>query len=220
MPGARQYDARNCQYEKYVKGQSQFLTTGDVARWCHVTTNAVKKWIREKNLPAFKTPGGHFRIRVEDFEEFVARYRMPLADALRQARGAKVLVVDDDPDLLSSVVLALSDPGQRLTVSTASDGYEALISIGRLKPDIVILDLKMPRVDGLEVCRQLKTGADTRGIAIVVMTGFPTKANLKKLKEWGVEEVLPKPFSLEALLATVDRLLPGKVSAAAKLTPA
>lgn len=184
------------------------MTTGDVARRCHVSTNAVKKWIREKNLPAFKTPGGHFRIRAEDFEEFAGRYRMPSATAAPEARRAKILVVDDDSDLLSTVSLALSDPTLGLSVATASDGYEALIAIGRLKPDILILDFKMPRLDGMELCRRLKANPDTRGISIVVMTGFPTKQNLRKFSDLGIEHILPKPFSLSALMGTVLKLLP------------
>ena len=192
-----------------VKRKGRFLTTGDVARTCHVTTNAVKKWIRERNLAAFKTPGGHFRIRAEDFDEFVTRYRMPVAGGARDGRAAKVLVVDDDADLLQLVTMALSEPALGLAVETASDGYEALIAIGRLRPDLLILDLKMPRVDGIEVCRRLRSDPETERIAIVVMTGFPARQDVKRLKQWGIEEILAKPFAIQDLLGCVERLLPG-----------
>jgi excisionase family DNA binding protein len=190
-----------------LKGQRQFMTTGDVARSCQVTTNAVKKWIREKDLPAFKTPGGHFRIRREDFEAFLRKYRMPLMEGAPASGPAKVLVAEDDADLRSLLVMALSDPELGLEVESASDGYEALIAIGRLKPRVLILDLRMPRLDGIEVCRRLKSDPPTRDIAIVVTSGFASVPNVRKLKLLGVEEILPKPYSLPDLVAVVQRAL-------------
>lgn len=187
------------------------MTTGDVARSCHVTTNAVKKWIREKNLPAFKTPGGHFRIRAEDFEEFVQRYRMPITAVMPGRPAPKVLVVDDDTDIRNLVILALTDPPLHLTAEGAADGYEALIAIGRMTPDLLVLDLKMPRVDGFEVCRQLKSNEATKAIAILVMTGFSSKLDVRKLKQWGVEEILNKPFTIPDLVGTVQRLLGDRI---------
>jgi excisionase family DNA binding protein len=195
------------------------MTTGDVARSCHVTTNAVKKWIREKNLPAFKTPGGHFRIRAEDFEAFVQRYQMPVSAGSSRA-VPKVLVVDDDADILNLVIMALTDPPLGLTAEGASDGYEALIAIGRMTPDLLVLDLKMPRVDGFEVCRQLKSKDATKGIAILVMTGFPSKIDIRKLKQWGVEEILTKPFAIPDLVSMVQRVLGDRIQPQGRVTQA
>lgn len=194
------------------------MTTGDVARTCHVTTNAVKKWIREKNLPAFKTPGGHFRIRAEDFEEFVGRYRMPVTERTNRRSAPKVLVVDDDPDLLDLVVIALSDPALGLSVQGASDGYEALIAIGRITPDLLLLDLKMPRVDGIEVCRKLRSSPSTRGIAILVITGFPSKQDVRNLRQLGVSDILSKPFAIPDLVERVQGLLPGWFNSRTEIT--
>ena len=190
-----------------VRQQDQLMTTGDVARWCHVTTNAVKKWIRDKNLAAFKTPGGHFRIRTIDFEDFLTRYRMPMIDELRDRRTPKILVVDDDPAVRDMWIAALSDKTLGLAVAGASDGFEALILIGHLKPDVVILDIKMPRIDGLEVCRKIKANPNNKKIAIVVATGYPTRQNVKKAKELGVDAILTKPIGIDELTGTVLKVL-------------
>lgn len=186
--------------------REDLLTTGDIARRCRVTTNAVKKWIRERNLPAFRTPGGHFRIKEGDFDAFSAHYRFA-APVARAPKGRRVLVVDDDPAVLRVVVDALSEPQMGLTIASASDGYEALIAIGRFRPDVLVLDLRMPRVDGLEVCRLLKSSPATRDIAILVLTGYPTRANVRRWRERQVDAILTKPVKLADLVRQVRALV-------------
>lgn len=200
--------------------REDLLTTGDIARRCRVTTNAVKKWIRERNLPAFRTPGGHFRIHVDDFDTFTARCRADRR-ARRAARGRRVLVVDDDPAVLRVVVDALSEPELGLTVTSASDGYQALIAIGRFQPDVLVLDLRMPRVDGLEVCRLLRSSPATREIAIVVLTGYPSRANVRRWRELWVDAILRKPVPLEELVREVRAIVdaPPVRRAAASIRP-
>ena len=189
-----------------VNRREDLLTTGDIARRCRVTTNAVKKWIRERNLPAFRTPGGHFRIRAGDYDAFAARCRVDFPGP-RPTKGRRVLVVDDDPAVLGLVVEGLSACGMGLTVAGASDGYEALIAIGRFRPDILVLDLRMPRLDGLEVCRLLKSSAATRDIAILVLTGYPSRTNVRRWRQCRVDAILGKPVRLDVLVREVRTLV-------------
>jgi excisionase family DNA binding protein len=75
-------------------------TTGEIAALCHVTINAVKKWIASGKLSAFRTPGGHYRISREEFLVFLKKYKMEVKEALFPEHP-KVLIVDDEPDVIA-----------------------------------------------------------------------------------------------------------------------
>ena len=94
-------------------------------------------------------------------------------------------------------------------MATASDGYEAGAEMIRFAPDLVLLDLFMPGVDGFEVCRKIKSDPQTRNTVVVVMTGLPIEENLTRALECGADHCVPKPFQLVELAAKVDELLEG-----------
>ena len=119
---------------------------------------------------------------------------------------AHILVVDDEPDIVKLIVKILEHRGHR--VSTAKDGHEALELAPRAKPDVVVLDLNIPRVDGFEVCRRLKSNEATKRIPVVMMTAaFPTLEDAMKGIGLGADEYVVKPFLREVLIHNVERLL-------------
>lgn len=187
----------------------RFFTTSEVARYCAVTNDGVLKWIKSGKLRAFSTPGGHYRIASDDFRAFLGEYDIPIDEAF--FRGGEheraVLVVDDEPDIREIVrrVLEEIDPG--LKIEEASDGYEAGIKIGSLNPDLVIMDLRMPRVDGLSLCRSIRENPDTRGIKVLAITAFPEQDNIKKMYDAGADLCLIKPLQFEHFRLEVVRLL-------------
>src|SRR5215831_20764345 len=119
------------------------LTTGQAASHCQVSTPTVKTWIREGRLRAFKTPGGHARIAVDEFQRFLKRHRMPIYPTPPPPAG--VLIVDDEPQLVEMLVEFLTHHPRGFKIETASDGYEALIKLGSLRPALLILDAMMPK---------------------------------------------------------------------------
>ena len=115
----------------------------------------------------------------------------------------RILVVDDDRAVRESLRRSLSFNGY--TVDLAEDGVEALDAITNERPDALILDVMMPRMDGLEVCRQLRgTGDD---IPILVLTARDTVSERVSGLDAGADDYLPKPFALEELLARLRALL-------------
>jgi excisionase family DNA binding protein len=187
----------------------RFFTTSEVARYCAVTNDGVLKWIKSGKIRAFATPGGHYRISAEDFREFLQRFDMPIDESFfRGARRRRsVLIVDDEPDIRDIVrrTLAALDPDLR--IEDAADGYEAGIKIGTLQPDLVILDLMMPKVDGLQLCRSIRENPDTQGIKVLAITAFPEQDNVKKLYDAGADLCLIKPLQIEHFKLEVVRLL-------------
>jgi two-component system alkaline phosphatase synthesis response regulator PhoP len=120
---------------------------------------------------------------------------------------ARILVVDDEPDIVRAVVRLLNARGH--DVATARDGHEALEHVRRSPPDLVIVDLDLPRIDGLEVCRRIKSSEATRHIPVVMMTAaYLSVADANRGTRLGADEFLAKPFTKQVLLHNVARLLP------------
>ena len=120
---------------------------------------------------------------------------------------AYILVVDDEPDIVKLVTRLLEARGHR--VGVARDGEEALESATRERPDVIVLDLNLPRVDGFEVCRRLKSGEATRSVPIVMMTAaFPSVEQATHGIGLGADEYVVKPFVREVLVHNVERLIP------------
>ena len=139
------------------------LTTFEAARLCHVSPLSIINWVNAGRLPAFRTPGGHRRIRREDLITFMRDNGLPLPEELSQGAGRrKVLIVDDEPAILKLLAEQLKrqtkDPFE---VATASDGFEAGRLVASLRPDVVILDLRMPGVDGFQVCKTIRKAEGT-----------------------------------------------------------
>ncbi|MEE9615088.1 MAG: response regulator [Thermodesulfobacteriota bacterium] len=189
-----------------MKEDNRPYTTGEVASLCHVTINAVKKWIAAGKLEAFRTPGGHYRVKRDEFENFVTRYKLHIHEELF-TKKRKILIIDDEPHIVEYVKGALElDGGDSYAIETAGDGYEALIKVGDFKPDLLILDIRMPRIDGFEVCRRLRLEETTKGIKILAMTAFG-KDDMERIIQCGADRCLPKPLRVEKLRKDVERLL-------------
>jgi excisionase family DNA binding protein len=184
------------------------LTTGAIARRLGVSPPTVKKWIREGRLDAFRTPGGHHRVRVGAFRAFARRMALgPAAEtAGRRLREAAVLVVDDDPRFLHLVTEMLREPPGAFKVETAGDGYEALLRLGLSRPDLLILDLRMPDLDGLEVCRRVRADPVLSGTRILAVTGYGDEATEAAARAAGADDLLDKPIDLSVLRARVVAL--------------
>lgn len=117
-----------------------------------------------------------------------------------------ILIVDDEAPILDLVRFTLEDADVR--VVEASDGAEALVLARRIKPDLVLLDVQMPRLNGLEVCRQLRLEPAFARTPIVMLTAAGQEADRARGREAGADEYLTKPFSPLALLALVEALVP------------
>ena len=138
------------------EGGMRFLTTGQIATSCQVTIPTVKRWIREGHLRGFQTAGGHHRITEDELLRFRVAHGMPGTDD-----SARILIVDDDASVQELLREALSDEGH-IQIEVAGGGYEGLIRVGTFRPHLLVLDTQMPALNGLQVCRKVKS-APSRG---------------------------------------------------------
>jgi len=181
------------------------LTTGEVAARCHVSKESVVKWIKEGKLRAYRTPGGHYRVLKTALKEFLKTYGMPVDRDYFGDDSKKILIVDDEPAIREMLSRHLLSNGQPYKVETAKDGYEAGHKVASFKPDLLILDIRMPGMDGFEVCRKLKADPLTQGIKIIAITAYPS--NVERIIACGADVCLTKPLDLEALKQEVTRLI-------------
>jgi len=115
-------------------------------------------------------------------------------------KNRKILIVDDESDLTEALAIRLS-LGWGFTVAVAHDGEEGLRKTSVFRPDLILLDLAMPVVDGWEMCRRLRDDPKTRDIPIVIMTAWSTEDLHRRALEEGVSEVLLKPAEDDELLS-------------------
>lgn len=118
---------------------------------------------------------------------------------------SKILVVDDEAVLLETIAYNLEQAGYQ--VITAADGVSALEAAHREKPNLIILDLMLPEIDGLEVCRRLRREDDTSGILILMLTAKSEEIDKVVGLEVGADDYVTKPFSKHELMARVKALL-------------
>lgn len=122
------------------------------------------------------------------------------------SRKTTILVVDDEPDIVRVVTRIMESCGYQ--VITAQDGFEALSAAQNEKPDVIILDLNLPGMNGFEVCHRLRSSEATRAIPIVMMTAaYVSIDDARRGHTSGADEYVVKPFLREVLIHNVQRLL-------------
>ena len=177
------------------------LTTGQIARYCHVSQATIINWIKKGKLKAYATPGGHHRILLSDFLSFLESYRMPVDSTLRTSSRPRVLVVSDSPHA-ARLVQTLQGNG-RLDVTWAGNGYEASAQVVRFEPDAVVLDMTGSTLDRLALCRWLRTSEQER--ISVLAVGSPE--NEADARAAGTDAYLPSTAVAEKMEEELEILL-------------
>lgn len=176
----------------------QSFSTSEVAKYCHVTADTIRKWAEAGKIRVFKTPGGHRRIRRDELLRFLRENAIPVHQEL-DASSAKVLIVDDEKAVISVVRRFLERVDRPFQVEVAMDGFEAGQLVASFRPNIIFLDLRLPGLDGFEVCRRIKENPETSGINIIAMTGYYEGAAAERVKSLGAAMLLQKPFTPDDL---------------------
>jgi len=184
--------------------EKNILTIPEAAKYCAVDRVTLWRWVKSGLLRVSVTPGGHHRIVKDDLESFLVEKGMyPLA--AKRFPGNRVLIVDDDPTVRKVTSEMLTH--HQYETETAGDGFEAGVKVVQFKPDLLILDLIMPRMDGFEVCRYLKKDPTTSGIKILILTGYDTGKHREHVMAAGADDFLAKPVEVDILIRHMEDLL-------------
>lgn len=195
-----------------IKTTMTVFTVNQVGEFLQVSPQTIVNWIEAGRLEAYKTPGGHRRIKKSDLEAFVKQHDMPVFGLPSDPdeggnKMKKILVVDDDQVIVATITAGLEEDPHDYEVISAADGFEAGIQVSHFKPDVLILDIMMPDIDGYEVCRKLKSLEETKHIKIIVLSGYLDEESYKKMREYGADLCFSKPLPLDKLKEEIARLL-------------
>lgn len=183
------------------------LTTGQIAQYCHVSHRAVLKWVASGKLKAYRTPGNHSRVSIEDFIAFLKQYDMPVPLEFQATIILKkILIVDDDRGIVNSLHRALALEN-KYNINIAYDGFEAGKKFVAFRPQLIILDIHMPGLDGYQVCANIRSDPNNNEVKILAISGVSEPEEIKKIMDLGANDYLSKPFSNKILKEKISRML-------------
>ena len=181
------------------------FTTGEAARICKVSQQTIIRCFDNGQLKGFRVPGSKFRrIPREQLFLFMRDNGIP-TDALETGKR-KVLVVDDDPDLVELIISVLNDDG-RFETRVANNGFEAGMMVKEYRPDLIVLDVMLPDINGKEVCIRVRSDGSLENVKIICISGMVERDKIRELKEAGANDFLQKPFETDVLIDRMCRLL-------------
>lgn len=156
------------------------MTTREAGEVLGVAVRTVQLWVESGVLPAWRTAGGHRRIARSAVDKLIAERSQVIAQPVvkneasaSQDRPLKLLVVEDDADLLNLFTMVVDGWDFPVELSTAVNGFEGLVRIGQVRPDMVVTDLNMPGMDGLQMVRSLKRpDSGYEDLVLIVVTAL------------------------------------------------
>jgi excisionase family DNA binding protein len=184
--------------------EPDWLTLGRAAKYLGMAQSTIRKWSDDGRLRAFYTPGGHRRYRRVDLDHFLER---GASSASRSGEGRRlILIVDDDDRLREFVRVNLEMEGY--AVREASSAEEGLRALEDEPPDLILLDVMMPQVDGWEMLRRVQERHGVGAIPVIMFSGKVDEEALKSAAAQGAQGFLGKPFNPQQLIDSTKQLVP------------
>lgn len=181
------------------------FTTGEAAKICKVSQQTIIRCFDSGALKGFRVPGSKFRRIPRDLLfKFMKDNGIP-TDALESGKR-KALVVDDDEELVELITDALESDG-RFEVRVANNGFDAGMMVKEYHPDVIVLDVMLPDINGKEVCQRIRGDSNLDDVRILCISGMVEEDKIADLKAAGANEFLQKPFEVEKLVDLMCKLV-------------
>ncbi len=181
------------------------FTTGEAAKVCKVSQQTIIRCFDNGQLKGFRVPGSRFRrIPREALYKFMKDNGIP-TDALESGKR-KVLLVDDDAELVELMTKVLEEDG-RFEVRIASNGFDAGMMVKEYRPDLIVLDVMLPDINGKEVCHRVRADSTLEDVRILCISGMIEEDKVQELRLSGADDFLHKPFDIEELIDRMCGLL-------------
>lgn len=163
-----------------------------------VSPVTIEQWVSKGWLKSQVTAGGHRRFSQFHVETFAQQQDIALN--LGNHTGLRILIVDDDRQAADFLTEYFSKHPEGVETDIAHDGFEAGQKASEFEPDVILLDLMMPGLNGFDVCNRLKSNPATATIDIIAMTGYHTPDNVDRILNAGAKACLAKPLDMAQLL--------------------
>ena len=181
------------------------FTTGEAAKICKVSQQTIIRCFDNGQLKGFRVPGSRFRrIPREMLYKFMKDNGIP-TDALESGRR-KVLLVDDDTELVEVMTKFLEEDG-RFDVKIATTGFDAGMLVKEYRPDMLVLDVMLPDINGKEVCQRVRADSTMEEVRILCISGMIEDDKIQDLRLAGADDFMHKPFDAEMLIDRMCKML-------------
>lgn len=178
-----------------------------MATICRVSKKTVLNWIYEGALKAFTTYGGHYRVWPVNLKKFLASAGMDIPFEFVDETSTHILIIDDERPYAQMLKSVISAELPNTEITTTDDGFEGLLLIGEKKPQLVILDLKMRKIDGFEVLELLRKRKAEREMKILVISDYLNEETRERLAKTAADAVLDKLADISLFVKTITALV-------------
>ena len=174
------------------------FTTGEAAKICKVSQQTIIRCFDNGSLKGFRVPGSRFRrIPRNELYAFMRDNGIP-TDALESGKR-KVLIVDDDQELVELMSDTFARDG-RFDIKTANNGFDAGMLVKEFRPDLVVLDIMLPDINGREVCQRVRMDPTLESVKILCISGMVEQDKVADLRAAGANDFMQKPFDTDRLM--------------------
>ncbi len=181
------------------------FTTGEAAKICKVSQQTIIRCFDSGQLKGFRVPGSRFRrIPRELLFQFMRDNGIP-TDALESGKR-KILIVDDDQELVDLIVDVL-ERDSRFETRSVNNGFDAGMMVKEYRPDLLVLDVMLPDINGREVCQRVRSDSTMDDVRIICISGMVEQDKIEELREAGANDFMHKPFEVEKLVERICQLL-------------
>jgi excisionase family DNA binding protein len=181
------------------------FTTGEAAKICKVSQQTIIRCFDNGTLKGFRVPGSRFRrIPRDQLFSFMRDNGIP-TDALESGKR-RILIVDDDQELVELIGDVLDRDG-RFEVRTVNNGFDAGMMTKEYQPDLIVLDVMLPDINGKEVCQRVRSDRAMDDVKIICISGMVEEDKVEELKAAGANDFMRKPFEVDRLVDRICQLL-------------
>ena len=174
------------------------FTTGEAAKICKVSQQTIIRCFDSGQLKGFRVPGSRFRrIPREHLYQFMRDNGIP-TDALESGKR-KIMIVDDDEELVELISDVLDSDG-RFEVRSVNNGFDAGMMVKEYRPDLIVLDVMLPDINGKEVCQKVRSNEAMDDVRIICISGMVEQDKVGELRAAGANDFMQKPFEVESLV--------------------
>jgi excisionase family DNA binding protein len=183
-----------------------FLKTNGAAKYLGVSRSSLTNWVKQGLLGSGTTPGGHYRFTLEELDKFAAERGLEVAGSVDvDEQPTRILLIDDDRDFRDFVGEALQTfSGYELR--DAADGVQGALLVGTWAPDLIILDMRMPNMNGLDFLKLIRSDSKTASLKVMVASAYLSDELRVEIESVGVDLLLEKPVRLGKLIAGIEKL--------------
>lgn len=186
----------------------KYFSTFEVAKICQVSPGSVTRWIHDGKLAASVTAGGHHRVQADNLLKLLRSLRMPIpAELALYEQQIKILIVDDEVGIRQLLRSIINKYYPDINIEEAEEGFPAGWKAHGFHPDLVLLDIMLPGMDGFRVCQFIRNNPELKRTKIIVITAVQEPEAREKMLKLGADDFITKPFNVEDLKQKIEAQL-------------